>query len=55
MADTEKSVAAQQPEKVDAASESAAPAVDDVKMEDAPSTSNEEAAGKADTAEGKTL
>ncbi|KAK8019675.1 PWWP domain-containing protein [Apiospora arundinis] len=51
MADTEKSVAAQQPEKVDTASESAAPAVDDVKMDDTPSASNEEAAEKADTTE----
>ncbi|KAK8049160.1 hypothetical protein PG994_010890 [Apiospora phragmitis] len=46
MADTEKPVAAQQPDKVDTASGSAAPAVDDVKMDDAPSASNEEAAEK---------
>ncbi|KAK8089480.1 hypothetical protein PG997_004441 [Apiospora hydei] len=51
MADTEKSVAAQQPDKVETASESAAPAVDDVKMDDAPSASNEEAAEKTAASE----
>ncbi|KAK8056678.1 hypothetical protein PG993_001905 [Apiospora rasikravindrae] len=51
MADTEKSVAAQQLDKVETASESAAPAVDDVKMDDAPSASNEEAAEKTAASE----
>ncbi|KAK7951841.1 uncharacterized protein PG986_007569 [Apiospora aurea] len=51
MADTEKSVAAQQPDKVETASESAVPAADDVKMDDAPSASNEEAAEKTAASE----
>ncbi|KAK8028030.1 hypothetical protein PG991_005086 [Apiospora marii] len=51
MADNEKSVAAQVAEKVETASESAAPAADDVKMDDAPSASNEEAADKAASSE----
>ncbi|KAK8137730.1 hypothetical protein PG984_001110 [Apiospora sp. TS-2023a] len=54
MADNEKSVAAQVAEKVETASESAAPAVDDVKMDDAPSASNEEAADKVPSSEGAT-
>ena len=55
MADNEKSVAAQVAEKVETASESAAPAADDVKMDDAPSASNDEAADKAASSEGKII
>lgn len=55
MADNEKSVAAQVAEKVETASESAAPATDDVKMDDAPSASNEEAADKAASSEGEII
>ncbi|KAK7969829.1 hypothetical protein PG996_001733 [Apiospora saccharicola] len=54
MADNEKSVAAQVADKVETASESAAHAVDDVKMDDAPSASYEEAADKAASSEGAT-